>query len=169
MTDVDANLNSFLPPLRWYQFRLRSLLLLAVVVALVAGLWTSYEEIRYKVFTRGNDAVISTDRFEVIVKGAGSNSEEEGIMQVGGFGFESSRETVRNGAGVVRGRSHEYSWGVLRFEINGVKFSLHNHAREVVVDGHTYSIRYRAIITIDQRGKITVEDRPPDGPRKNGP
>jgi hypothetical protein len=162
MIDVEANSNSPSPPLRWYQFRLRSLLLLAVVVAIAAGIWTSYEKIPYKEFTQGSDAVISTDRFEIVVKGAGDIGEGAGTIQVGGLGFEAGSGSAKIDRRTVWTRSYVYSFGTLSYEINGVKFSLHNHAREVVVDGRSYPIRYRAIITIDQQGNITVEDRPPE-------
>ena len=166
MTDVEATSVPPLPPLRWYQFRLRSLLLLGVVVALVAGAWTSQETIRYKEFSRGNDAVISTDRFEIVVKGTGDLGCGTGPIQVGGAGCEMGSGSAAINGKTVWTRSYLYFFGVLRYTINGVTISFHNHAREVVADGRTYSIRHRAIITIDRQGKITVEDRPPDEPTK---
>jgi hypothetical protein len=58
------------PKLRWYQYRLRTLLLLFPVVALVTAFWVDQETLRYREYPRGGDAVISTPRFEIIVKGA---------------------------------------------------------------------------------------------------
>jgi hypothetical protein len=156
------------PPLRWYQFRLRSLLLLAVIVALVAGVWSSYETIPCRETFRGDDAIISTDRFEIIVKGVGDIGRGNGPIQIGGVGFGMGSGSCSVNGKKVWTRSYVFFFGVLTYKINGVEFSFHNHAREVVANGRTYPIRYRAIITIDQQGNITVEDRPPDDPSTTG-
>jgi hypothetical protein len=163
MTNTSPDSNS-LPRLRWYQFRLRSLLLLAVVVALVAGAWTSQETLRCNEFCRGNDWVISTSRFEIVVREAKMNGRSGcGSMQVGGIGWASGHETAQINGEVCFESSHDYSWGTLRYEINGAKFSLYDHARQVTANGRVYSISHMAIITIDQQGGITVEDQLPEG------
>ena len=79
----------------------------------------------------------------------------------------SGYETMGSGNTVFR-CSHDYSFGTLSFDINGAKFSLCRHARHVVANGRDYAIHNRAIITIDQQGNITVEDRSPDDPATPG-
>jgi hypothetical protein len=146
------------PPLRWYQFRLRSLFILGVFVAVVAGAWVSSEQIPYTEYSRGRDAVISTDRFEIIVKGVGDLGTERGKISVGGASCEMGSGTTTISGKPVWTRSHWFCFGVLRYKVNGTTITFRNHAREVTVGGRTYSIQHRAIITIDEQGGIGVED-----------
>ncbi len=151
------------PKLRWYQYRLRTLLLLFPLVALVTGAWVSRESLRVSAYPRGKDVVISTSRFEIVVKGAGDTADFEGWLQVGGPGWSAgggSGGQRRVDGKAVPERSYFYCWGTLSYRINGARFSFRNHAREVVANGRTYRIQNRAIITIDRQGGITVEDRP---------
>jgi hypothetical protein len=147
--------------LRWYQYRLRTLLLLFPLVAMVTAWWVSFERLPYNQTFRRGDTVISTSRFVIIAKGTGGSANGTGSFQVGGLAWDAGGEIARVNGKVVFDESHSYAWGTLNFQINGAHFSLRRHAREVVANGRRYNIKYSAVITIDQQGNITVEDRAP--------
>jgi hypothetical protein len=146
--------------LRWYQYRLRTLLLLFPLVAMVTASWASCERLHFDEYPDGDDMVISTSRFEIVGKGVACNSVA-GSYHVGGLGWEEGGYDACVNGVAAPVESHKYAWGTLTFEINGARFSFRRHAREVVANGRCYRIQNRAVITIDEQGKITVEDRPP--------
>jgi len=157
MTEAETRPADTEPKRRWYQYRLRSLLLLFPLVALIMGLWVDKEWVRFTHFPRGTDHVISAPSFVIVVRGVaepGARYFGSGIIPVGGLfeGFAS------HGFGHNYAEHIEYSFGTLTYCINGATFSLRRHAREVVAGGHIYRIRGKAIITIEKDGDIDVKD-----------
>lgn len=114
---------------------------------------------------RGKNYVISSPRFEIVVRGGGDvgNCWESGGVPVGGlFTFSEGCEQFGDRLSI----HHRYSWGTLSYCINNASFSLRHHAREVVANGQSYQIQGRAIITIEEDGSITVEDESLDNANK---
>lgn len=151
---------------RWWQYRLRTLLLLFPVVALATTLYLSYESIPYTISGRGDDTVISTSRFEIVVQGVkycGGNPMRA-HFQTGGLWGEASRIHFYRGTSQYPPSVmilQTYSWGRLRFQINDSSFSIDHSGRDVRTTDQSYVIRQKASITIDQQGTLHVEDLPP--------
>lgn len=116
------------PAVRWYQYRLRTLLVLFPIVAIVVGLLCDDETIREEEYSRGGDHVISTPRFDIVVRGAGAVANGGGTIPVGGL-LQSQEGEQHSSDGLEL--YYKYSWGTLSYRINNATFSLRNHAREL--------------------------------------
>jgi hypothetical protein len=166
MTTTETTADSPPHKRRRFQYSLRTVLLLFPVVALITAYWVSFEDIPYTIFGRGGDTVISTSRFDIVLlEQEHRGRPHTGVFQVGGLKRRGGRFDIYWGSNQrppILTMLHEYSWGRLRFDINGYRFSIDRHGRKVWANGRSHAIRHRAVITYDKQRGISVEDLKPN-------